>query len=288
MPKTDNLKIAVASGKGGTGKTTIAVNLATAIGEAGVDVTYIDCDVEEPNGHIFIKPEISERYDVNILIPKVDLEKCTFCGESAEICKYNALAELTDKVMVFPEICHSCGGCFHICPEKAITEVPRKIGSINSGRGQKIGFIEGRLSVGEVLSPPVTKETKKFAPERNTIIIDAPPGTSCPVIEAVQGSNFVLLVSEPTPFGLNDLKLAVEMIRVLQLPFGVIVNRSDIGDNKMEDYCNNENIDILLKVKEDRKIAEGYSRGEMAVAVNPDFKKSMVHLYDQIKDRVQR
>jgi len=288
MPNKDNLKIAVASGKGGTGKTTIAVNLAAAIGEAGVDTTYIDCDVEEPNGHIFVKPEIDTRHDVNTLIPEVDLEKCTFCGECAEICEYNALAVLPDKVMVFPELCHSCGGCFHICPEKAITEVPRKIGCINSGKGENVGFIEGRLNIGEVLSPAVTKETKKSAPEGETIIIDAPPGTSCPVIEAVQDSNFVLLVSEPTPFGLNDLKLAVEMIRLLGLPFGVIVNRSDSGDDRTEEYCNKEEIDILLRIKEDRQIAEGYSRGEMAIASNPDLKKSMVQLYHKIRDRVQR
>jgi MinD superfamily P-loop ATPase len=217
----------------------------------------------------------------------VDLEKCTFCGDCAAICQYNALAVLLDKVMVFPELCHSCGGCFHICPEKAITEVPRKIGRVNSGQGQKMGFIEGRLDIGEALSPPVTKATKKLAPERSTVIIDAPPGTSCPVIEAVRDSNFVLLVSEPTPFGLNDLKLAVEMVRILQLPFGVVINRSDIGDNKTEEYCHGEKIDILLRVKDNRQIAESYSRGEMISAVNPDFKQSMTRLYREIADRVR-
>jgi len=280
------LKISIASGKGGTGKTTIATNLAITLAQRGRDVTYVDCDVEEPNGHLFLKPEIKKTEPVPVLVPHVDLEKCTFCGECAKVCEYNAIAVLKNKVMVFPSLCHSCGGCYWICPEKAIDEIPRTIGVINSGNGDGLMFYEGRLNIGEALSPPVTKALKKNVPESEVVVIDAPPGTSCPVIEAINGTDFVILVTEPTPFGLNDLKLAVGMVREMRIPFGVVINCSDIGDKGVEKYCQTEDIDILMKILYDRKIAEAYSKGELVSLVNSGLLGNLYELYETIVSKV--
>ncbi len=282
----DNLTISVASGKGGTGKTTIATNLAVALAEQGRNVAYIDCDVEEPNGHIFLKPEIKKVSEVNVLIPHVDLKKCTFCGECSEICEYNAIAVFQKKVMVFPSLCHSCGGCYHICPERAIHEIGRPIGIINIGTGQGVKFFEGRLNVGEAISPPITRVLRGITPTWEVSLIDAPPGTSCPVIEAVKATDFVVLVSEPTPFGLNDLKLAVEMVRALKLKFGVVINRCDIGDDNLEKYCRIENIDILARLPFARKIAKTYSRGEMISLSDPGYNSTMLNIFKIIEDKV--
>lgn len=280
------MKISIASGKGGTGKTTIATNLAITLAQRGKDVTYVDCDVEEPNGHLFLKPEIKKTEPVPVLVPHVDLEKCTFCGECAKACEYNAIAVLKDKVMVFPSLCHSCGGCYWICPEKAIDEIPRTIGVINSGDGDGLTFYEGRLNIGEALSPPVTKALKKVVPESEVVVIDAPPGTSCPVIEAINGTDFVILVTEPTPFGLNDLKLAVGMVREMRIPFGVVINLSNIGDKGVEEYCQTEDIDILMKILYNRKIAEAYSKGELVSLVNSGLLGNLYELYETIVSKV--
>ena len=280
------MKISVASGKGGTGKTTIATNLAVAIARMGQEVSYLDCDVEEPNGHIFLKPEITEKTDVTVLIPKIIHDKCNLCGKCSAACEYNAIAVLGKTVEVFDSLCHSCGGCLDVCPEDAIEEIPRAIGSISHGVGMGVEFYEGRLNVGEAISPPVTKALKKLAMTSGVTIIDAPPGTSCPVIEAINGTDFVILVTEPTPFGLNDLKLAVEMVRDIGVPFGVMINRSDIGDNKTEEYCLMEHIEILMKIPFDRKIAEAYSRGEMMFGVDSHYEKSLGELYKNLADRV--
>ncbi|RKX25090.1 MAG: (4Fe-4S)-binding protein, partial [Candidatus Zixiibacteriota bacterium] len=241
------MEISIASGKGGTGKTTIATNLAVAIAKMGKEVSYLDCDVEEPNGSIFLKPEITEKFDVTVLIPRVIHDKCNLCGECSAACEYNAIAVLGKTVEVFDSLCHSCGGCLDVCPEDAIEEIPRTIGSISHGIGMGVEFYEGRLNIGEAISPPITKELRKLANKSNVTIIDAPPGTSCPVIEAINGTDFVILVTEPTPFGLNDLKLAIGMMREIDLPFGVVINRSDIGDNRTDEYCHDEKIDILMK-----------------------------------------
>ena len=280
------MKISVASGKGGTGKTTIATNLAVAIARAGIDVAYLDCDVEEPNGRIFLKPEITEQIDVTVPVPRVDLDKCTFCGMCSAACEYHAIAVLGKAVEVFDSLCHSCGGCMDVCPEDAIREIPRTIGLISSGVGMDVKFFEGRLNVGEALSPPVTKALKKLAIASDVTIIDAPPGTSCPVIEAISGTDFVILVTEPTPFGLNDLKLAVGMLREINLPHGVVINRSDIGDNKTDEYCRWEGIDILKKIPFDRQIAEAYSRGEMMFGVDSEHERSLLELYENITCRI--
>jgi len=280
------IKISVASGKGGTGKTTIATNLAAALSARGKHVAYLDCDVEEPNGGIFLKPTISAKSAVSVLVPQIDLEKCTFCGDCAAICEFNAIAVLKDNVIVFDSLCHSCGGCYHVCPEDAIKEVPRQIGEIQIGAANGLKFMEGRLNIGESQAPPVTRQLKRGMPASDIVIIDAPPGTSCPVIEAISNTDYLILVSEPTPFGLNDLRLAVGMARELKLPFGVIINRSDLGDNLTEDYCKNEGIEILLRIPFNRKIAEAYSDGRMACHQSDNYGENLYRLYENIAGRI--
>ena len=272
------MKIAVASGKGGTGKTTVATNLAYVASRNGQSVAYLDCDVEEPNGHIFLKPIVTNSKPVGNLIPKVDEEKCTHCGKCGEICRFSAIVCLGEKVLVFPELCHACGGCWLVCPAEAITEVPREMGKLETGNAGPIRFVRGLLNIGEAMSPPVIKAVKASAPETDLVIVDAPPGTSCPVIESIRGCDFVLLVTEPTPFGLNDLKLAVEMVRALGLPFGIVINRADVGDNEVYLYCQRNNIKILAEIPDDRRIAESYSRGELICEDLPEY----VPIFDKL------
>ena len=232
------MKIAIASGKGGTGKTTVATNLAHVAARNGQSVAYLDCDVEEPNGRIFLQPEITHSKAVHMLIPQVDEAKCTLCGKCAQICQYSAIVRLGKKVLTFPELCHACGGCSLVCSDDAITEVPREVGLLETGQAGSIQFVQGTLNIGEAKSPPVIKAVKTAAPEVDLVIVDAPPGTSCPVIESLRGCDSVVLVTEPTPFGLNDLKLAVEMVRALEMPFAVVINRAGIGDRAVHEYCN--------------------------------------------------
>jgi MinD superfamily P-loop ATPase len=281
------MKIAIASGKGGTGKTTVATNLACVASRNGQSVAYLDCDVEEPNGHIFLKPQISESKPIGNLIPEVDEAKCIHCGKCGEICQYSAIVCVGEKVLVYPEMCHACGGCALVCPTGAITETPREMGKLETGQAGAIQFVQGLLNIGEVMSPPLIKEVKAAAPEVDLVIIDAPPGTSCPVIESVKDSNFVLLVTEPTPFGLNDLKLAVEMVRALELPFGVVINRADVGDRQTQAYCQSNRIEILAEIPDDRKIAEAYSRGEMICDVLGDYMPLLTGLLKRITEMVQ-
>lgn len=272
--------VSVASGKGGTGKTTIAVNLA-AVTEG--PVTYVDCDVEEPNGHIFLKPAIENTQTVGIPVPLVDMEKCTGCGRCAQVCRFNAIACIKDKVLVFAELCHGCGGCMLACPAHAISETNHVIGVVEEGQANGIGFIQGRLNVGVAMSPPLIRATKNASPFDHTVIIDAPPGTSCPVIAAVRDSDVVVLVTEPTPFGLHDLTLAVETIRQIGIPFGVVINRCDVGDDRVTTYCLQERIPILLEILDDRRIAEAYSRGECAVDAIPEMRASFIQLGQRIR-----
>ncbi len=280
------MKIALASGKGGTGKTTVATNLAYVASRNGQSVAYLDCDVEEPNGHIFLKPEITSSKPVGNLIPRVDEEKCTLCGKCGEICQYSAIVCVGQKVLVYPELCHACGGCLLVCPEDAITEVPREMGVLETGRAGPIRFVHGLLNVGEAMSPPVIKAVKAAAPEVELVITDAPPGTSCPVIESVRDCDFVLLVTEPTPFGLNDLKLAVEMVRALKLPFGVLINRADVGDRAVHRYCRDERIKVLAEIPDDRKVAEAYSRGELICEALPDYAALFAGLLKAVTEEV--
>ena len=276
------MKIAVASGKGGTGKTTVATNLAYMASRNGQSVAYLDCDVEEPNGHIFLKPEITHREPVGILIPQVDEGKCTLCGKCGEICQYSAIICVGKKVLVYPELCHACGGCSLVCPEGAIVEVPREMGLLETGQAGAIQFAQGLLNIGEAMSPPVIKVVKAAASETDLVITDVPPGTSCPVIESIRDCDFVLLVTEPTPFGLNDLKLAVEMVRLLELPFGVLINRADVGDRGVHSYCHEEHIKILAEIPDDRKVAEAYSRGEMICEVLPNYQALFAQLLKDV------
>lgn len=280
------MKIAVASGKGGTGKTTIATNLAASISRTAKRVQYLDCDAEEPNGHIFLKPEIESREDVTVGVPAVDQDKCTGCGRCGELCQYSAITCVKGKVLVFEELCHSCGGCMAVCPEGAITEKQRRIGVAEFGRANSMYFGQGRLNIGAIQTPALIRYVKQRAIDTGTVILDVPPGTSCPVIEAIKGSDFVLLVTEPTPFGLNDLELAVGMVRQLELPFAVAVNRSDIGDDAVLRYCRKEDIEMLLEIPDDRKIAEAYSRGIMMVDAMPEYKEKFLSLFEQITGQV--
>ena len=277
------MQIAIASGKGGTGKTTIATNLAVSLSQTGQKVQYLDCDAEEPNGHIFLKPEIKSSEDVTVGVPEVDIAKCTGCGKCGQLCQYSAIICLKDKPLVFEQLCHSCGGCMAICPEGAITEKQRKIGVAEFGKSNGVYFGHSKLNIGAIQTPAIIKYVKQKAINNGIVILDAPPGTSCPVIEAIKNSNFVLLVTEPTPFGLNDLELAVGMVRELKLPFAVAINRSDIGNDAVVKYCQQENIEVLIQIPNDRKIAESYSRGAMIVEGMPDYKQKFLKLYEDIQ-----
>jgi len=273
--------ISVASGKGGTGKTTVAVNLALSL----KNIQFIDCDVEEPNAHIFLKPRIAGEKKANIPVPEVDEAKCTYCGKCREVCAYHAIAVLPGSdgkkgsVLIFPHLCHGCGACSLLCPQGAIKEVNKEIGAIEIGEKGNMQFIHGRLNIGEAMSPPLIRQVKEYINSTRTVIIDAPPGTSCPVITAVKESDFCMLVTEPTPFGLNDLILAVEVLRKLQIPFGVVINRSDIGDGKVEDYCANEHIPVLMKIPFSREIAVSYSEGVPIVEKDASYQDKFINLY---------
>ena len=280
------MKIAVASGKGGTGKTTVATNLAVTASRAGRSVGYLDCDVEEPNGALFLKPRITETRPVNVSIPKVDLDKCNGCDQCGEICQYSAIIAMNEDVLVFPELCHGCAGCWLVCPTGAITESHRQTGQLELGLAGDVHCVGGLLNIGEVMSPPVIAAVKDAAPDMDFLIIDSPPGTSCPVIESVRDSDFVLLVTEPTPFGLNDLKLAVEMVRTLNLSLAVVINRADIGDGQTTRYCRDECIDVLAEIPDDRQVAEAYSRGEMACDAIPGYRDLYGELLSEIDTRI--
>ncbi|MBN1869792.1 MAG: ATP-binding protein [Candidatus Omnitrophica bacterium] len=282
--------ISVASGKGGTGKTTIAVNLALALGNAQV----LDCDVEEPNAHLFLHPEIKETRSASVLIPEVEKQRCNFCGHCQRVCAYHAIAVIPPKeqskggVLFFPHLCHSCGACAILCPQGAIREIPKEIGTIELGSAGQVQFVHGRLNVGEAMSPPLIRQVKEFVNSTRTVIIDAPPGTSCPVVASVKGSDYTILVTEPTPFGLNDLVLAVEVLKKLQIPFGVVINRSDIGDDKMESYCRESRIPVLMRVPFDREIAELYSNGIPFVLKKPEYSVKFKDMFNMIKEEVAK
>jgi MinD superfamily P-loop ATPase len=274
--------ISVASGKGGTGKTLVATSLALSL-EDSDRVQLLDCDVEEPNDHIFLKPETTSSKAVSIMVPKVDEDRCTYCGKCAQVCAYNAIAVLGNHVLTFPQLCHGCGACSYLCPERAITEEGYEIGVVESGYSDGLKFVQGKLTVGEAMAPPVIRKVKENASNDGTVIIDVPPGTSCPVVEAVKGSDFCLLVTEPTPFGLSDLILAVETVRELGIPCGVVLNRAGVGDSKVEEYCEKEAIPILLTIPLDTEIARLYSRGIPLVEGLPQWRNSFLELFDRVK-----
>jgi MinD superfamily P-loop ATPase len=271
--------ISVASGKGGTGKTTVALNLALSLER----VQLLDCDVEEPNLHLFLSPQWRRTIPVSLPVPKVDEEKCNHCGKCAEICQFNAIAVIKDQVLVFPEICHGCGGCSLLCPVEAIQESSREIGCIQEGNYNGLSFIQGILNVGEPMPTPIIRKEKELIARDRTVILDCSPGTSCPVIEGVRGSDFCLLVTENTPFGLNDLELAVEMVKTLHVRMGVFVNRADLGDGRVKEYCQKENIPMLGELPHDRRIAEVYSRGGIVVEELPEYRPLFLDLFQKMQ-----
>ena len=281
----EGMIIAVASGKGGTGKTLVATSLALSLRDRG-GVQLLDCDVEEPNAHVFLKPRFEGSEAVCIPVPRVDGEKCTYCGKCAQVCVFNAIAVLGQYVMTFPELCHGCGACSYLCPENAITEEDRETGVVEWGYSDGVEFAHGKLTVGEAMAPPVIKKVKQRANRDGPVILDVPPGTSCPVVEAVGDTDFCILVTEPTPFGLNDLVLAVETVRELGIPCGVVLNRAGVGDKNVEQYCQRENIPVMLTIPLDTDIARLYSRGVTLVEGMPEWKKDFVRLYNQIGDIV--
>lgn len=282
--------ISVASGKGGTGKTTVAVNLALSLDR----VQFLDCDVEEPNAHIFLKPVIREQEKAYIPVPEIDESKCLYCGRCAAVCAYRAIAVLPPQEdrkgssLIFSHLCHGCGACSALCPEGAIKEVPRDIGVVETGHCGDMEFVHGRLKIGEAMASPLIRQVKKHVDPVRTVIIDAPPGTSCPVVASVKDSDFCILVTEPTPFGLHDLKLAVETIRVLGIPFGVVVNRADLGDKNTDAYCQQEHIPVFLRIPFKKEIAVAYSRGEPMVKAFPRAKKDFQELFREADRRHQR
>jgi MinD superfamily P-loop ATPase len=280
------VQIAVASGKGGTGKTTIATSLALSLASLA-KVRYFDCDVEAPNGHLFLKPEFSERTPAVILIPQIQNEKCTACGRCVEICQFHALAKVGKNILVFPQLCHGCGSCTWNCPENAITEVPNPIGTLERGLAlENIEFFRGQLTISEPMPTPIIRQLKKMGhPLPNAIdIFDAPPGASCSVVETLHGVDYVLLVTEPTPFGLHDLKQMVGILRDMNIPAGVVINRDGIGNNVVEMFCSAEKLPVLLRIPFDRQIAEGISKGKTLVDIFPEYSAVFQRLISRIEE----
>jgi MinD superfamily P-loop ATPase len=273
------MKVAVASGKGGTGKTTVAVSLAVAATEP---VRLLDCDVEEPNCHLFVRPETTSVETVALPVPNVDASRCTACGECGQFCQFNAIVSFNTVPLVFPELCHGCGGCMKVCPEGAIQETERAIGVVEEGYGSGIALVQGRLNVGAPLAPPLIKAVKARAGSEALTVIDCPAGTSCSLLESVRGCDVAVLVTEPTPFGLRDLTLAVRAIRELDVPLRVVVNRMGIGDDRIRRYCREEGIPILLEIDDDRRIAEAYSRGQTIVKALPQMRQTFEMLLSEI------
>jgi MinD superfamily P-loop ATPase len=277
--------VSIASGKGGTGKTLVATSLAHALNGI-VPVTLLDCDVEEPNDHLYMNARLIESRPVAIQVPFVDESKCIHCGMCHDVCEFNAIAVMGSAVLVFKELCHGCGACTHFCPVGAITEVPHEIGVVEEGEAGGVRFIDGVLTIGQPMAPPIIRQVKQHTGTEGITIIDASPGTSCPVIEAVKGSDFCILVTEPTPFGLNDLRLAVETMRELGLPHGAIINRVGVGDARTEEYCKQEGIPILMTIPLDERIARTYSRGIPLVEALPEYRQRFLDLYHRVTELV--
>jgi MinD superfamily P-loop ATPase len=277
--------ISVASGKGGTGKTLVATSLALSLKDRQ-RVQLLDCDVEEPNAHLFLRPTFVGSETVSIPVPKVDEDKCTYCGKCAQVCAYHAIAVLGEHVLTFHQLCHGCGACSYLCPEEAITEEAKHTGVVEWGYSGGVEFAHGKLTIGEAMPSPVIRKVKEHANGNGVVIIDVPPGTSCPVVETVKDSDFCLLVTEPTSFGLNDLVLAVETVRELGITCGLVLNRVGIGCDKVEEYCQEEKIPILLTIPLLTEIAHLYSKGITLVEGMPRSKESFADLFTQIKEIV--
>lgn len=270
------MKIAVLSGKGGTGKTTVAASLAVALSNS----QYIDCDVEEPNGALFLRPEINETIPVNVLVPKVDEEKCDGCGACAKACRFNALAVVKKKVLLFPEVCHHCGACAIACPQNAITEVQREIGVVEADKDGR--FLQGRLNIGEPITIPIIHKLKQCMRKDAINILDCSPGASCTVVQTIDGCDYCILVTEPTPFGLHDLKIAVALVRKIRIPFGVVLNKAMDEDQSIQAYCVQEKIPVLMEIPFLREIAENYSKGFLPVQMDAEWGYQFMQMFSRI------
>ncbi|MFO8109657.1 MAG: ATP-binding protein [Thermoplasmata archaeon] len=273
------MKIAVASGKGGTGKTTVAINLALSLG----DCTLVDCDVEEPNTNVFLNIELEQVEELNLPVPKIDKEKCTLCGKCSEFCQYNALVTLPKEVLLFPELCHGCGGCSLVCEDGAISEQQRPIGVINKGARKGITYLQGLLNIGEPMATPLIAALKDKIQDDNLVILDSPPGCACSFIETVRDCDHCILVTEPTPFGLYDLKLAVAVVRDLKIPLSVVINKDGVGNDRVERYCEDEGIRIVMKIPYDTEIAKLYSQGTPFVLEKKEWKNKFRELVEVLK-----
>ncbi len=271
--------VAVASGKGGTGKTSVAANMAISLGE----VQFLDCDVEEPNAHLLLHPKINRTQPVHVLVPVINEQLCDHCGKCAEFCQYNALFVSEEKVVFFEELCHSCGGCTLVCPRDAISEERHRIGTLKFGSIRNLDIVYGELDVGKPMAVPVIAELKRHIKNDRTVLLDSPPGTSCPVVETIKGSDFCILVTEPTPFGLHDLKIMVQVLEPMGIPFGVVVNRSSLGDRKVYQYCDENGIPILLEIPHQRRIAELYSRGIPFSTEMPEWRERFQELFLEVR-----
>jgi MinD superfamily P-loop ATPase len=276
--------ITVASGKGGTGKTTIATSLALSVPRA----QFVDADAEEPNAHLFLHPTIEQTIPVEMMAPEVALERCTFCGKCAQFCQFNALAVIRDKVLVFPELCHGCGGCVLVCPERAVRERQRQIGEVEIGTAKGMRFIQGRLKPAEPSAVRIIREEMAQVCDGLPTIVDAAPGTACGVVETISQADFCLLVTEPTPFGLHDLMMAADVAAELGVPAGVVINRSGARDGLIKEACKKRGVPVLLTVPFQRAIAEAYSRGECLVEAFPEWRKAFQKLFDHIQQGVPR
>lgn len=279
------MRIVVASGKGGTGKTTVATNLAHAAARKGQSVAYLDCDVEAPNGHIFLEPEISSRIPVCEMVPAVDAEKCMNCGTCSEICQYYAIVCIAEKVLVYPDLCHACGGCSLVCPAGAISELPHEIGVVQVGRSGPLQFVSGELHIGKVRAIPVIRAVKSNAPQAELSIVDAPAGTSCPLVESVRGTDFGVLVTDPTPFSLHDLKLTVQVMQQLDVPCGVVINRASLPNADVRSFCRKRAIPILGEIPDDRRLAEVYSHGQLVSEALPEYESMFERVLDAVTEQ---
>ena len=282
------MKIAVVSGKGGTGKTTVSLNIANYLAENHTQVTYVDCDVEEPNGHLFLHPSIEHTKTVGIPIPAVDSTLCDGCGKCGEICRFSAIVVISGKVLVFPELCKGCGGCTLVCPKKAIQESLQEVGIVERGNANGIGYLAGKLKIGQASAVPIIRYIKQTLPDDHYVILDAPPGTSCPVIETVKDCDFAVLVTEPTPFGLHDLTLASEMVEQIGIPQGIVLNRASWNNELIYKFCRERHIDLIAEIPDDRRIATAYSRGEILIDTLPEYKVQFADILHNVEHRVQQ
>lgn len=277
MEGADSMEIAVLSGKGGTGKTTVATNLAKTLGWS-----YVDCDVEEPNGFIFLNPKVTDTREVTIPVPKINQEKCTDCKECVEICQFNALAHVGNQILLFEKLCHGCGACTLVCPTNAIEEQGRVIGQIDIGDDDHISCIRGILNIGEPMAGPIISQLKSLIGKEATLL-DCSPGSSCNVVKAISGADYALLITEPTSFGLHDLKIAVGLARKMNIPFGVIINRAEEEENLIDQYCKEEGIEVIGRILFDRKAAVLYAKGKLLIE-DEDYKKRFQEIGDKVKE----